>query len=320
MSDINDGHYPTRAELHAQIDAHAKVNAKLLLRIAELEQSERESEALARAQQREVMSLREQVATLPQQLDAARVNSRETLVSMRKDIDALIVERDAAKAELATLQQTRVIEERETKAMVDAAKADAARLRDALGAIKKAFDILPTKTDGIMGLDWLHSPDTNEVARAFIDLMDCLAATDSAAWLEAKIAERTALHVEREKSLEQQLVAATNDAARAELRARDARNILSDAVVRGRLGQRTGSGHDDSCICPPCTVERACSILAASPDSDERLREVMVRYGEKTARAAMDGTGAHELSADECINLSRDDFSRLLDEVLGVKS
>ena len=36
MSDINDGHYPTRTELHAQIDAQAKENASLREQVARL--------------------------------------------------------------------------------------------------------------------------------------------------------------------------------------------------------------------------------------------------------------------------------------------
>lgn len=101
---------------------------------------------------------------------------------------------------------------------------------------------------------------------------------------------------EKAKSLEAQVVAATNDAARAELRARD----LASAMEM-QLKRETGEFHI------PQKAARAIwdKVLAAAPDSDARLREVMGRV-------------ANLVWADFGYGRFRN-AKQVVDEVLGVK-
>lgn len=95
-------------------------------------------------------------------------------------------------------------------------------------------------------------------------------------------------------TLTKQLVAATNDAARAELRARDAMEVLKGQAM---------------CGCDPesgCHQARIRAFIA-SPDSDARLREVM--------RAAwVRGTTAWSRGLEDA------HWVQEIDEALGVKS
>jgi uncharacterized protein (UPF0335 family) len=189
---------------------------------------------------------------------------------------------------------------------LDAAKADAARLREAFRARESAYDAIES---GAVGTE-KNSLQYARYSKTCMALDEALGADDSTAWLESKIAERTALHVEREKSLTAQLAAATNDAALAELRAQDLRtaltelvplpNIVGQGVERGLacgrsylavngcivamegddcreigIGSRwTGKDFDKIEAKFKAPILKA---LAANPDSDERLREVIQR-------------------------------------------
>lgn len=250
------------AELTEILDAHAKENAALLLRVAELEAISEDRDATSNDFAAEVASLRSQVATLTQERDDARRRYYMTDMSL------------------------------------DAAKADAARLREAAAKFKKVANATHDSA----------ASDQNQKRfdDAYSDLSDAINITDSAAWLESKIAERTALHVEREKSLEASLVAATNDAARAELRARDlARGVRNELAKAGvwKVG----------CSCTERFGMLAAHLVAAeiAPDSDERLREVMM--------AATVG-GLRVNNGDDSEDNLRAEAKRIVDEVLGVKS
>lgn len=99
---------------------------------------------------------------------------------------------------------------------------------------------------------------------------------------------------EKVASLEAQLAAATNDAARAELRARDALDYIKRALAEDLLDMGW--------------LERAQPLLAAAPDSDARLREVMRRVVKRTAAEDLDAADADAV------------VERAIDEVLGPKS
>ena len=204
------------------------------------------------------------------------------------------------------------------KEQIDAAKAEVARLREALeGHIAKL------SREGFPEL-------ALELGRATL----ALAATDSGAWLAQRIDAETAPLRERiaelegavtvqnkacaeemlkretmEKnwnaicqsnqnlalvndSLRQQIVAATNDAARASLRARDLATAMREVNAKLASDDRA---HDD--YAPYDDIEAA---LAAAPDSDARLRDLIgdaIQYGGREV----------------------DDLDEAVDEVLGVK-
>lgn len=166
----------------------------------------------------------------------------------------------------------------------DAAKADAARLREAI----KNRDNRDS-----------HGECCETDPCSTCELAHGLAATDSAAWLESKIAERTAQHEARYESLQQQFVAATNDAARAELRARDLHSAgtgLSQRLVLHLEGTGPGPQNDRKAF----DVWHA--VADAAPDSDERLREVI-------RRALNTANGVGQDTIDE-------DTESVIDEVL----
>jgi hypothetical protein len=160
---------------------------------------------------------------------------------------------------------------------LDAAKADAARSREGLEDMTGFADGLREVLRHVEK----HFDTPNK--ETLLMVRGAIAATHFGEWLESKIAERTTLHVEREKSLTAQLVAATNDAARAELRARDALDALT--LAKRAL---TNEWHNKPRIGMESEYAVVSSAIAANPDSDERLREVMLRVAELTVDAVIE--------------------------------
>jgi len=277
-------------DLSEVIAAHEATNAKLLLRLAELEKERDAIFAELPATTNgdcdmpgDVRYLREQVATLTQQLDAAKMAEAHAEMGAASDAIARTNAEEELKGArlvisaglgVAQGQLPKVIEAvlGALRYELDAAKADAARLRETAErwlAAKRAR-AKDTGSDDLV--------EAEEAER--LGFFTALSATDSSAWLESKIAERTALHVEREKSLEQQLVAATNDAARAELRARDLKEAGKEMLHNASLGvgvARMDRRFGNRLVAAFDEFEKA---LKVSPDSDERLREVMLKLSE----------------------------------------
>ena len=124
---------------------------------------------------------------------------------------------------------------------------------------------------------------TSQLGAATIETVEALEAADA---LRAQV-----------ESLTAQLVAATNDAARAELRARD----LVDAFERAR--KRIIDGDSPWMARADAWIHLGVGI-AANPDSDERLREVI--------GAAARKMNAHWWSGEA----PADEIKAIVDEVL----
>lgn len=123
------------------------------------------------------------------------------------------------------------------------------------------------------------------------------------------------------ETLTKALAAATNDAARAELRARDAVELWSrfDALSASNAGNSDNRFE----MAFVELEEEIRAALAASPDSDARLREVLEEACQRTARES------HESCSVQCGESPLGhvtekehhvDIKRIIDEVLGAKS
>lgn len=150
---------------------------------------------------------------------------------------------------------------------------------DELEALRAALaEIARPKRGGIEANDsdeeWFEYL-RNALERERAIARSALSATDSAEWLEKHDAEVRAPLRAQVDSLTQQLTAATNDAARAELRVRDLREAgdeLND-IVTGHI--------DDGDKLDSISLQPMRTALAVAPDSDARLREVMLKVAER---------------------------------------
>lgn len=105
------------------------------------------------------------------------------------------------------------------------------------------------------------------------------------------------------ETLTQQLTAATNDAARAELRARELATALK--ACRNQLAEDAQRENEPD----PEALTLAYHVLAASPDSDARLREVLERAtyrgvvcGESRGSAGLYGEQGRENTTKLIVN------------------
>jgi len=225
------------------------------------------------------------------ELEAENKNLLANNASLHEQVATLTKDVEDAKEENSSHAVNRRAEREMFGRQLDAAKADAARLFEIIADVACDLEVINASA---------HSDARDACLKHAIEITDIVDSADSAAWLESKIAERTtALQNEYDcyrvgstemweanvESLEASLVTARNDAARAELRARDLamsiRKIV--AVSQGVLDcssmslERATQFYD--------RIQDARALLAASTDSDERLREVMVKV-EELARHA----------------------------------
>ena len=108
---------------------------------------------------------------------------------------------------------------------------------------------------------------------------------------------------EKCRALEEALAAANNDAARAELRARDLHGRLADlCCMCDQMSEFTDPAGEPDCY---AVLTLAQDAVRGAPDSDARLREVMGRAARRGYEAAS--------------RPSLPDFDAIIDELLRVK-
>jgi len=192
---------------------------------------------------------------------------------------------------------------------------DIEKIRAAVSApISQVRASLKFATDAIGGCDCGSCSRNREhatVLTAAIDELEALRRNETLAANYAEKEQERARDIfaltEQVAALKTQLAAALNDAARAELRARDLAGL---ADASDGLERADGSGVQFRRF--QNAIADAREALAAEPDSDARLREVMGKAFDETVSTF----GVNKSVGEREIGEIR---ARIIDEVLGVK-